>query len=95
QITINGGDAHVGTAALVEMAAGFHSEFPDLQLRCDFARSSGSHCVFAWTLAGHHSETQNHVEVGGWEEWDLNDDQKIQRSLGWFDVEEYQKQIDG
>jgi SnoaL-like protein len=95
QISINGGDALVGTAALVEMAAGFHSEFPDLKLSCDFSRSSGSHGVFGWTLAGHHCETKNYVEVGGWEEWDLNDDQKVQRSQGWFDAEDYQKQIDG
>ncbi|MBL4769284.1 MAG: nuclear transport factor 2 family protein [Rhodobacteraceae bacterium] len=95
EITINNGDPIVGNTALVEMVAGFYSEFPDLQLRCDFARSSGSHCVFGWTLEGHHVETKKHVVVGGWEEWELNEVMKIQRSLGWFDAIDYQKQIDG
>lgn len=95
QISINRGDAIVGRQAISEMAAGFHAEFPDLELRCDLMRTAGSHCLFVWTLEGHHVEIKNHVVVGGWEEWELNSDMKVQKSLGWFDAEAYQRQIDG
>ncbi len=95
QISINRGEALVGRQAITEMAAGFHAEFPDLEIRCDLMRCAGQHAVFVWTLEGHHAQTKNHVVVGGWEEWDLDSDLKVSKSLGWFDEQEYQRQIDG
>lgn len=95
EITINRGDPIKGTRALIEMVEGFYKDFPDLEVRCDLMRMAGRHGLFAWTLEGHHAQTGNHVQVSGWEEWDLNDDRKVIRSLGWFDAQEYQRQIDG
>ena len=95
QITINNGDALQGHPAISEMAKGFYSEFPDLEVRCDMMRWAGSHAIFVWTLEGHHSETGNRVVTRGWEEWELSADNKVQSSLGWFDAEDYQRQIDG
>ncbi|MCV6586819.1 MAG: nuclear transport factor 2 family protein [Marinibacterium sp.] len=94
-IRINGGELLRGTAALIDMAAGFYADFPDLTVRCDSYRRSGSHALFAWTLDGHHAQTRNHVTVSGWEEWDLNGAGLVIRSLGWFDADDYQRQIDG
>jgi len=94
-ISINRGDDLTGTQAITEMAAGFMAEFPDLDLRCDLMRSAGHHAIFVWTLEGHHAETKNHVVVGGWEEWELDESMKVQKSLGWFDADDYQRQIDG
>jgi hypothetical protein len=68
-------------------------EFPDLVVTCDDARISGTHALFSWTLDGHHVETKKHVRTGGWEEWELDDNKKVKVSLGWFDVEEYERQI--
>ncbi len=93
QITINRGDDLIGHAAIEEMAAGFYAEFPDLKVFCDSARISGTHAIFIWTLEGHHSETKNHVKVGGWEEWELDENMKVKKSLGWFDAEEYDRQV--
>ncbi|MBW4707611.1 nuclear transport factor 2 family protein [Roseobacter sp. YSTF-M11] len=95
QIVINRGDPHKGAQALRDMAAGFHAEFPDLHLTCDAVRGNGDHAVYLWTLRGHHSETKNAVTLSGWEEWDLNEDSTIAASKGWFDAEDYQRQIDG
>jgi hypothetical protein len=77
------------------MAAGFHAEFPDLVILCDSIRTAGDHAIYVWTLQGHHAETKNFVRVGGWEEWDLDDDQKIKSSKGWFDAQEYDRQVAG
>ena len=92
---INRGDPHKATEALTAMAAGFHAAFPDLELTCDGTRGNGSHAVYLWTLSGHHVDTRNPVRISGWEEWDLTNDGQIAASLGWFDADDYQRQIDG
>ncbi len=93
QISINCGDFIQGREAIAAMAAGFYAEFPDLVVHCDDVRTAGDHAIFAWTLEGHHAETKNHVKVGGWEEWDLDDNMLVKSSLGWFDATEYERQI--
>jgi hypothetical protein len=75
------------------MASGFCAEFPDLVLTCDLVRSSGSHALFAWTLEGHHVETGNHVKASGWEEWELDERCRVKASLGWYDAEDYARQV--
>ncbi len=94
-ITINRGEPSVGHSGLTEMAAGFHSDVPDLVLQNDGTRAAGSHVVFMWTFTGHHAETGNPLNVSGWEEWELDDDMKVTSSLGWFDAEEYDRQVAG
>jgi len=93
QISINRGDTLKGQEAIVEMAAGFYAEFPDLIVHCDELRTAGNHAIFVWTLEGHHAETKNYVKVAGWEEWELDENMKIKSSLGWFDAEEYDRQV--
>ena len=93
QISINRGDTQKGQEAIVEMAAGFYAEFPDLIVHCDELRTAGNHAIFVWTLEGHHAETKNYVKVAGWEEWELDENMKIKSSLGWFDAEEYDRQV--
>ena len=77
------------------MAAGFHADVPDLVLQNDGIRSAGNHVVFLWTFTGHHAKTGSPVKVSGWEEWELDDSLKVKASLGWFDAEQYQRQVDG
>ncbi len=95
QISINRDKPLQGRAAISEMARGFHAQFPDLELRCDMLRWAGSHAIFVWTLEGHHAETGNLVVIRGWEEWDLDADHKVIASQGWFDAEDFQRQVDG
>jgi len=95
EITINRGEALAGRAAIAEMATGFHAEFPDLVIYCDDIRTAGDHAVFAWTLEGHHVKTGNHVKLGGWEEWELDDGMLVRTSKGWFDAKDYEAQIQG
>lgn len=92
-ITINRGEPIVGRAALLDMVSGFYGEFPGLTVRLEHLRIAGNHVMFGWVLEGKHSETGNHVVVPGWEEWDLDDNMKVKISLGWFDAEEYDRQI--
>lgn len=95
RIVINRGEAIVGRAAVAEMAQGFYAEFPDIVVRLDGLRRSGSDAVFLWTLEGTHSETGNRVEVSGWEAWELNDALEVASSRGYFDAEDYDRQVAG
>lgn len=95
EIVINRGEPSRGRNEITAMADGFYSEFPDLVVHLDSFRRAGDHAVFKWTLEGHHVETKNYVKASGWEEWDLNEAGLVQASRGWFDAEDYQRQIDG
>lgn len=95
QMTINGDTPIQGRAAIAGMARDLFSELPELDLRCDMLRWAGTHALFVWTLEGRHAETGKSVVTRGWEEWELDADHKIQSSLWWFDLAEYQRQIGG
>lgn len=92
-IIINRGEPITGRPALLDMVRGFYAEFPGMTVALDHLREAGDHVLFGWVLEGRHAETGNDVRVSGWEEWDLDADRKVKRSLGWFDAEEYERQI--
>lgn len=95
QITINRGDPWLGRTGVRDKAAGFFADVPDLALTCDGVRAAGDHVVYLWTFTGHDAGTKNPLEIHGWEEWTLDDDGKVQSSLGWYDVENYARQVEG
>ncbi|MEM7319597.1 MAG: SgcJ/EcaC family oxidoreductase [Pseudomonadota bacterium] len=95
EICVNRGDVFRGREAITKMAEGYFTDFPDFDLRCDLMRKAGSHAVFVWTFEGHHDETGNHVVSHGWQEMELTEDYKIKSSLGWYDPEDYERQIKG
>lgn len=90
---INHGEPMKGRFDIAEMVRGFCDEFPDLVLELDHSFIAGNHAVYVWTFKGHHSETGKYVEFQGWEEWDLTDECLVEASLGWFDAEDYERQL--
>ncbi len=90
---MNGGEPMTTRAEIAQMAAGFMADFPDLVLTCDKVLVADHHMVYAWTFDGHYRETGKPVRFSGWEEWDLDDDLNVAKSLGWYDVEDFQRQI--
>jgi uncharacterized protein (TIGR02246 family) len=95
QITINRGDPWLGRTGVRDMAAGFFADVPDLVLSCDGIRAAGTHVLYLWTFTGHDAGTNNPLEIHGWEEWTLDVDGKVQSSLGWYDAEDYARQVEG
>ena len=95
QIIINRGEPWKGRASIAEMASGFYADVPNLSLTCDAIRCAGSHAVYVWTFTGHDAKTGNPLNVHGWEEWELGDDLKVKASLGWFDSDDYARQVAG
>jgi len=92
---MNGGDPMTSRAQIGDMAAGFMADFPDLVLSLDTVLVADHHMAYAWTFEGHHKETGNHVRFSGWEEWDLDENLKVIKSLGWYDGMDYERQVAG
>ncbi|QMU59544.1 MAG: hypothetical protein GKR98_15970 [Boseongicola sp.] len=92
---MNGNDPMTSKAEIAEMAGAFMADFPDLTLSLDSVLVAGRHMIYAWTFEGHHKESFNPVCFSGWEEWDLDDDLKVTKSLGWYDVADYERQVAG
>ena len=94
-IVINDGDPWNGRSRVQDMAAGFFTDVPDLKLTCDDVRCAGSHVIFVWTFTGHDANTGNPLSIRGWEEWSIGEDLKVMASRGWFDAEDYGRQVTG
>ena len=92
-----GGAPAVGRDAIREVVRGFMTAFPDMVLRMDDARVEGDRAVYRWTFAGTNtgpSGTGQQVLFSGFEEWEIGADGLISGSLGHFDEEDYQRQLD-
>jgi len=94
-IVINRGEPWLGRDRVTAMAAGFFADVPDLALICDGVRAAGDHVAYLWTFTGHHAGTKAPLRIVGWEEWDLDADGKVKASRGWYDAEDYARQVGG
>jgi uncharacterized protein (TIGR02246 family) len=95
-LSVNGSPAS-GRAAITEVARGFMTAFPDLELLLDRLEFVGDHVRYHWTFIGSNSGpggTGQRVRFSGYEEWTLADDGRIANSDGHFDAEEYQRQLE-
>ena len=95
QIVINKGTPWLNRAGIQAMAEGFFADVPDLHLICDGVRVADDHMVYLWTFTGHHAKTVAPLSITGWEEWDLDADQRVQASRGWYDADDYESQVKG
>jgi len=94
-ISVNGGEAQVGRADIIEHAKGMLATFPGLVVHCHETRHAGDRAVFIWTLEGRHAETGNFVTLPGWHEWELDENMKVRRCRGFFDASSFERQITG
>jgi len=95
-LTINDGVPAVGREAIAAAAQGFMTRLPDLQVMMDSVTVEGERSVYRWTLEGHNTGpggTGAYVRISGHEEWRIGEDGLIAESLGHFDAEDWQRQI--
>ncbi len=91
------GTANRGREAIAALARDFMTAFPDLQLSMDELEITPTGATYHWTFVGSNTGpggTGNAVDFSGYEEWTLGDDGLIAQSLGHFDSEEYQRQLE-
>jgi uncharacterized protein (TIGR02246 family) len=97
-LRVNDGDPAVGREAIAEVVQGFMSAFPDLNVLMDDLVVHGDQAVYRWTLVGTNTGpggTGRAVRVSGFEEWRLGADGFIAESLGHFDADDYERQLEG
>lgn len=95
-LKVNDGEPAVGRDAIAEVAKGFMTAFPDLEIRMNDLEVLSQQVNYHWTLIGTNNGpggTGNAVRITGYEEWKMGVDGKVAASLGHFDDEEYQRQL--
>jgi uncharacterized protein (TIGR02246 family) len=95
-LQINANAPAVGRAAITASAQSFMTAFPDMVVAMDSLTVDGSSAVFHWTLTGTNSGpggTGKAVRFSGYEEWTIDANGFIQRSLGHYDEADYQRQL--
>jgi uncharacterized protein (TIGR02246 family) len=96
-LTINGGTASRGRAAITEAARSFMDAFPDMRVLMDDVRLGDTGSEYHWTLVGTNTGPGgkgNRVRISGHEVWTLDEDGLIAESQGHYDQAEYERQIE-
>ena len=94
-LTINDGPSSIGTTAITTAVQSFMSAFPDMVVAMDHLNLEADTIEYHWTLTGTHAESNNPVRISGYEQWTLSNTGLIAQSLGHFDAEEYDRQLQG
>lgn len=95
-LTVNTGEPAVGRDAITDVARGFMTAFPDMEVIMDDLSVDGDKVEYRWTLVGTNTGpdgTGNRVRISGYEAWTFGGDGLIALSLGHFDSAEYERQI--
>ncbi len=97
-LTVNNGTPAIGRKQLAETARSYMEAFPDLELTMDSLTIINDKYRYYWTFRGTNTGpngTGNKVDFSGFEEWTMNDQGLIQKSIGTYDAEQYESQLKG
>jgi len=97
-LKVNDAEPAVGREAITDVARGFMTDFPDMELFMDGIEGDETKGVYRWTFVGTNTGpggTGRPVRFSGYEEWTLSPNWLIARSLGHFDADDYARQLDG
>ncbi|HXW04378.1 MAG TPA: ester cyclase [Vicinamibacterales bacterium] len=97
-LKVNDSQPAVGRDAIAGVARSFMTAFPDMKVLCDDLAVEGDTAIYRWTLLGTHSGpggTGRRVRITGHERWRIDPDGLIVESLGSFDRDDYQRQLEG
>ena len=96
-LSVNDDAPAVGRAAITEVAQGFMSAFPDMQVFLDDLCQEDNRFIYHWTLTGRNTGpggTGCAVRISGFEIWQMGADGLIANSSGHFDSDEYRRQLE-
>jgi len=94
-LTVNDGEPAVGRAAIAGVARGFMTEFPDMVVTMDRLVAKPNGHEFHWTVTGTYAANGNKVRFSGYEDWRFGADGLVEESNGFFDADDYARQIRG
>ena len=92
-LTVNNGTPAVGRKQLAETANSYMEAFPDMVLTMDSLTIENDSFRYYWTFKGTNTGpngTGNKVDFSGFEEWTMNDQGLVQKSIGTYNAVEYE-----
>jgi nuclear transport factor 2 (NTF2) superfamily protein len=95
-LSVNGA-ANVGRDAITQVAQGFMTAFPDMELLNDKLEILPASVRYHWTFIGTNTGpggTGQAVRFSGFEEWTFNESGLVAISRGQFDEDEYGYQLE-
>jgi uncharacterized protein (TIGR02246 family) len=95
-LTVNDGPPALGRLAIADVARGFMTAFPDMQVTLDDVVAGSHGTAFHWTLSGTNNGpggTGKRVRISGRELWQFDNTGLIRHSAGRFDRAEYERQL--
>jgi predicted ester cyclase len=95
-LQVNDTPAAVGRQAIAQVAHGFMTTFPDMEVTLDKLVHDSRGTFFHWTLTGTNigpGGTGKRVRISGYELWRFDANGLIAESKGTFDSAEYEHQI--
>ena len=95
-LSVNNDPPAVGRAAIADVARGFMTSFPDIQVFLDDLVLQDGGGIYHWTLTGTNDGpggTGRSVKISGYEVWQIDAEGLIANSEGHFDSEEYRRQL--
>ncbi|TRO64563.1 nuclear transport factor 2 family protein [Christiangramia sabulilitoris] len=97
-LIVNGGTPAIGRQQLAKTAESYMTAFPDMELVMDSLVIDSDTYRYYWTFKGTNTGpggNGNRVNFSGFEEWNLNEDGLVQRSIGTYDLDDYLRQVRG
>lgn len=95
-LSVNEDPPAVGREAITQVAQGFMTEFPDLQVVMDDLHMQDDGVIYHWTLTGTNTGPGGigrSVRISGFEVWEIGTNGLIANSRGHFDSDEYRRQL--
>ena len=95
-LQVNDAAPAIGRDAITEVARGFMSDFPDLNIEMIDLRMTETGAEYHWRFTGTNTGpggTGNAVDFSGYEAWTFGEDGLVKQSLGNFDAAEYDGQV--
>ncbi len=95
-LKVNDGEPAVGREAITQVARGFMTTFPDMELQMRELRIADESIQFHWRFTGTNTGPGGlgaAVDFSGYEEWTFGEDNLVIESLGHFDNDEYLSQV--
>lgn len=97
-LAVNNGKPAVGRKQIAETAKSYIEAFPDIELTMDSLTVGNGTYRYYWTFKGTNTGpggTGNKVDFSGFEEWTMNDQGLVQNSIGTYDAEDCERQLNG
>lgn len=95
-LSVNEDPPAVGREAITQVAQGFMTAFPDMEVVMDDLHLQADGVIYHWTLIGTNigpGGTGRSVHISGFEVWEIGANGLIASSQGHFDNDEYHRQL--